>query len=496
MTNRSGRNDRMLSALERDRLSEKARQRNQAEQQLLASTLEKINNNEEKASKITKRITDDLKSTLQELSLSSGRLLSPGTASKSRFMSRRASVDSAMLMSLKGPRLETTRCSLPVSYDKRRTASFDSGNGTHDTNDSLGERGTRRRGSVGAETGNSNHDNVLDNGEWIPFSKRRILGRRFSENDISTSAASLPQLKKYNARSRRASLSLPSNGKLGEEMFRLHRGQRFRALSEGEQLDANNNDINKSDQGCTLTRRSSEEKCYKGFDNDSHENMEGSSKLTNKNSETPSDDSDNMEVIYDLKYDPHVARLPEDKTSLINSWLNTTSTEYLCAKSSTTNLSEGKISNKKSGVRPGTPMKSRILLPTIQVSEYNLLNSHSEEKSFTKTLPSPAFQATRSMKIPPTPPSTPTFTRMNPSSNHSEEAVQKCLREARRKALLAIPTTYAALSRRRHSNPDTAEEVQEFGAKRLLDDMAERRKSDEENLQVKIQDFLQGVPQK
>lgn len=175
-----------------------------------------------------------------------------------------------------------------------------------------------------------------------------------------------------------------------------------------------------------------------------------------------------------------------DKTNIIKNWLHTTNNninnmehveDSTNAPLSNAFQTEKLLSNHD---RPDTSMISS--LPSIMIATKQKSLSYLHQADEVNILKTP---------ITPIPPASPRTGSSRPQEPN--KVMEKRLRDARRKAFLALPATYAAIFRRRHSNPDvlSADDVKKhFGAKKLLSDFGERRKSEQTTLQVRIQEFL------
>ena len=488
--NRNIRNDRRLTALELDRHAERARNRNQAEQQLLDTTLEKLSNSEQNASRITRRFTDELKSTLQELSIASGGRLSPHVA-KNQHRTRRGSVDSAMSASQIRVSHYHSRPTLTSAYlqgNRRRRCSVDNGDlslrmlpkpGIPSGGDS---KLLKRRGSTGAVVCTKpisplvSPSRISEESGELPHPARPSnipRHRRFSENDVCL-AKSISLLKinsiGESCRCRRSSL-VSADEDIAEDMItRDHKSKtqletktlafQTHTPCPGDQ-NGDKSDDSKSTDGAMLSSKSSHQ-------DDTKVVIVVPQDGNNCDEVTTSNDINSNNIIQD-------ECLPEEKVDLINSWLTTTRNECASMKQNSDIVSDE--TEQKTSRRPNTPRRSRLSLPIIKISDSNArwLDPNSDD-NFRMKISTSADSGPKSI-IPTTP---------------QEAKMEKRLRDARRKSFLAMPATYAALSRRRrHSTPDISTDVKYFGAKRLLQDMGERRKSEEEDLECRIREFLQ-----
>ncbi|XP_038077448.1 uncharacterized protein LOC119745279 [Patiria miniata] len=436
------RNNRGFTARQLDRRSEQARQLNSGEQKLLKTTLGRLESKEKKSVKLLRRTTEDLKKTLHELNMA-------GNSVK-------------VWMDLEARNATNGGCHLRSTF-----ANVDENGGKA----GLSEYSRYRLPRISSAAPNRRRGNDV-------LTAKGAGPRRYSENDL-TLASQLLQLKLKN--------DVPSSESDSESVDKA-RGLGYTSTPPGSNSPKILGDkfpgkhawiggVYKTDsprdspQGSPRDSPRNSPKLFHRTPDILHRSVSTESLgLKSLSNASLSEISVDVTVLPDSPIEQHKClsspRSPQSPFSSVKSQA----------------ADEGNI---RTGDRPDTPAyiprpppSPRIPIPNIKISQSSRMQ--------------PVLELADADSLVPTSPlNHPSPSWPSASSPASEWRAEKPLRDARRKVLLNLPATFAALSRRRHSSPESQDEAVKICRERFSEMLDKRRASEQTELQAKVKEFLE-----
>ena len=459
------RSSRGLTARQLDRRSEQARNLNNGEKKLLESTLGKLEFKEKRSVKLLRRTTEDLKKTLHELSMA-------GHSVK-------------VWMELEGRARQESRNDSNGFYHRSPFASVDENGGKTDSTN-LSEYSRHRLPRISTAVASSRSKGLAAKGAGP---------RRYSENDLALASKLLP-------------LKLKNSDSAAEE------NNSETDSDENEEGDMSKNNM-WVEQTCKRrhTERSSMPTITPSTSPRPHSPQMSSEKI-------PHGKCAWMGNVYktDSPRDPPYGSprdSPRDSPRCPGNLQKSGSSEILGVKSMSnaslyeitvdvTALPSSPDEQRKNAPSPSTPKSSLGSHSTDDLRPDTPSPYQLQYPPLSPRIPIPNIKITQSRMQPvleltnidPLVPTSPSITCSSSgwpplTSPSTEWRAEKPLRDARRKMLLNLPATFALLSRRRHSSPESQDEAVKICQKRFSEMMDKRRTSEQSELQAKVREFLE-----
>ncbi|XP_071806064.1 uncharacterized protein [Asterias amurensis] len=436
------RNNRGLTARQLDRRSEQARNQNNGEQKLLELTLGKLECKEKKSVKLLRRTTQDLKKTLHELNMA-------GNSVKVWMELEERARQGAHAMD--GQCHRTPFASVDENGGKK--------NGT-----SLSEYSRHRLPRISTATAGSRAKKTL--------AEKGAGARRYSENDIAL-ASKLLQLKLNKGDSVVEEATSETDSEENGDGTTSSPKSTYSPKLSGERTAGKH-----AWMGNVYKTESPRDSPYgspKDSPRDSPKTLPRCPGNLHKSASIESLGMRSLSSFSEISIDVTTSPSSPDEQR-----------KNSCSPSPPKSQMPLLASKSTDDIRPDTPsphpfqppLSPRIPIPNIKVTQSRMMQPVRELADIDPLVPTSPSIVSNASGWP------------SPNSLSTEWRAEKPLRDARRKMLLNLPATFAVLSRRRHSSPESQDEAVKLCQKRFSEMLDKRRTSEQSELQAKVKEFL------